>query len=118
MSKQDDSTEREADVMCAETYVWTDGHDWFVARDKDHLHKVHETYFGETMEAMNGERALDTWRKVHPAEKIKIGIATYPSDLQKALPEDAKIVDPLVVSATAGAWAKQKGAGHLCSLHT
>lgn len=99
-------------------YVWTDNHDWFVAQDKDHLHEVHEKYFGETMEELNGEHALETWRKVHPAEKIEVGISTYLGDLDKALPANAQIVDPLVVSATAQAWAEQKGPGHLCSLHT
>ena len=99
-------------------HVWTDGHDSFVATDRDHLKKVFKAYYGESMEYVIGvDKPIQHWTKVPDEEEIVIHFREIEISTRSAfdMPEDAEILTPIRVEASAKAWAKHKGPGLLCS---
>ena len=97
-------------------HVWTDGHDSFVATDRDHLKKVFKAYYGESMEyVMGADKPTQHWNKVPAEEEIVIHLPEISIRSAFDMPEDAEILTPIKVEASAKAWAKHKGPGLLCS---
>ena len=104
--------------MIEKLYVFTDNHDWFVARDMDHVKELFLAFFGESFEDLDIDE--NNWNCV-PDNKI-ISIVVEKDDFNpenKVLPcihvleFDNNYVK---IKAIASEWVKITTPGLLCSL--
>jgi hypothetical protein len=97
-------------------HIYTNEHDWFVAKDIDDLKFVIAQYYGETIEEI--ERYIDEWRMISPKGIVAV----------KCTDDDYKHGDPFIpctvefifmdgfsiISDTAENWAVANGVGFFC----
>lgn len=104
--------------MTEKLHVFTDDHDWFVARDMDHVKELYLTFYGESFEDLDVDE--NNWNCV-PDNKI-ISIALYKEEFNpenELLPyvHVLEIDNTFVkIKATAAEWVKISEPGLLCSL--
>jgi len=104
--------------MIEKLYVFTDDHNWFVARDINHVKELFLAFFGESFEDLDVDE--NNWSEL-PDDKI-ISIAVEKEEFNpenEVLPyvHMLKFDGALVrIEATAAEWVKISEPGLLCSL--
>lgn len=104
--------------MTEKLHVFTDDHDWFIARDMNHVKELFLSFFGESFEDLDINET-DWYRE---SDDEIITIAVYKDDFNPdnmLFPEIHVIEfdrDLVKIKATAAEWVKISESGLLCSL--